>query len=43
MPRPKDLLAHAGIWQPYATTAAWYLWRAADAAKKKQPIAGVNA
>lgn len=43
MPKPKDLLAHAEIWRPYATTAAWYLWRAADAAKEKQPIAGVNA
>jgi DNA-3-methyladenine glycosylase II len=43
MPKPKDLLAHAELWRPYATTAAWYLWRAADAAKEKRPIAGVNA
>ncbi len=43
MPKPKDLLLHAELWRPYATTAAWYLWRAADAAKEKQPIAGVNA
>ncbi len=43
MPKPKDLLAHAERWRPYATTAAWFLWRAADAAKEVRPIAGVNA
>lgn len=35
LPKPKALLAHGKRWQPHATTAAWYLWRAADAAKKK--------
>jgi len=30
------LLAHGKRWHPHATTAAWYLWRAADAAKKKK-------
>jgi DNA-3-methyladenine glycosylase II len=34
MPKPKALLAHGERWRPYATTAAWYLWCAADAAKK---------
>jgi DNA-3-methyladenine glycosylase II len=34
LPRPKDLLAHGECWRPYRTTAAWYLWRAADGAKK---------
>ena len=34
MPKPKALLAHGELWRPYATTAAWYLWCAADAAKK---------
>ena len=29
------LLAHGRRWRPHATTAAWYLWRAADASKKK--------
>lgn len=43
MPKPKELLAHAELWRPYATTAAWYLWRAADAAMEKRPIASVNA
>lgn len=35
MPRPKALLKFGKRWHPHATTAAWYLWRAADAAKKK--------
>ena len=35
MPKPKALLAHGKRWHPHATTAAWYLWRVADAAKKK--------
>jgi|ERR1017187_9472069 DNA-3-methyladenine glycosylase II len=35
MPKPKDLLKFGERWHPHATTAAWYLWRAADAAKKK--------
>ncbi len=43
MPKPKDLLAHAELWRPHGTTAAWYLWRAADAAKEVRPIKGVNA
>ena len=34
MPKPKDLLVIAEKWQPYRTMAAWYLWRAADAAKR---------
>lgn len=36
MPKPKALLAFGRKWRPHATTAAWYLWRAADAAKKKK-------
>lgn len=39
MPTPKELAALAAPWRPHATTAAWYLWRAADAAKVK----GINA
>ncbi len=34
MPRPKDVLAYGECWRPYRTTAAWYLWRAADRGKK---------
>jgi DNA-3-methyladenine glycosylase II len=33
MPKPKELLAFGEKWKPHRTTAAWYLWRAADAAK----------
>ena len=36
MPKPKVLLQFGKRWRPHATTAAWYLWRAADAAKKKE-------
>lgn len=36
MPKPKALLKFGERWHPHATTAAWYLWRAADAAKKKK-------
>jgi DNA-3-methyladenine glycosylase II len=39
MPKPKDLLAFGEKWRPHRTTAAWFLWRAADstkAAKKKK-------
>jgi DNA-3-methyladenine glycosylase II len=34
MPTPKELLEFGERWRPHSTTAAWYLWRAADAAKK---------
>jgi len=34
MPKPKALLKFGQKWRPHGTTAAWYLWRAADAAKK---------
>lgn len=36
MPKPKALLKFGRKWRPHATTAAWYLWRAADTAKKKK-------
>jgi len=34
LPKPKVLLAIGQRWKPHRTTAAWYLWCAADAAKK---------
>ncbi len=34
-PKPKELAARGECWRPYRTTIAWYLWRAADAAKSK--------
>ncbi len=36
MPKPKELLAFGERWRPHRTTAAWYLWRAADAAREKK-------
>lgn len=43
MPKPKEILAHAERWRPHATTAAWYFWQAANAAKAQKAIKGVNA
>ena len=43
MQKPKELLAYGERWRPHATTAAWFLWRAADAAKERAALAGVNA
>ncbi len=34
LPSSKEVLHYGERWRPYATTAAWYLWRAADAAKE---------
>jgi len=34
LPSVKALLAHGERWRPHRTTAAWYLWRAADRAKE---------
>jgi DNA-3-methyladenine glycosylase II len=42
MPSPKEVLAHGERWRPYATTAAWYLWRAADAAAARKKAGAVG-
>jgi DNA-3-methyladenine glycosylase II len=34
-PKPRDLAAIGEAWAPFRSTAAWYLWRAADLAKAK--------
>ena len=34
LPKPKEILAFGERWRPYRTIASWYLWRAADAARK---------
>ena len=36
LPKAKDLLAFGECWRPHRTTAAWYLWQAANAARKKK-------
>ena len=33
-PRPRELAAIGEAWAPWRSTAAWYLWRAADEGKK---------
>jgi len=35
MPTPRQLLAYGERWRPHRTTAAWYLWRAAEAARPR--------
>jgi DNA-3-methyladenine glycosylase II len=34
LPTPKEILAHGKRWRPHGTTAAWYLWRVADAVRR---------
>ena len=36
-PRPRELAAAGAAWAPWRSTAAWYLWRAADEGKKVKP------
>lgn len=36
MPSPSVLRRFGEIWRPYRTTAAWYLWRAADQARQEK-------
>lgn len=36
-PKPRELAEIGEQWAPFRTTAAWYLWRAADAAKTQAP------
>lgn len=33
-PKPRELATVGEAWAPYRSTAAWYLWRAADEGKK---------
>lgn len=33
-PKPRELAAIGAAWAPWRSVAAWYLWRAADAAKR---------
>jgi DNA-3-methyladenine glycosylase II len=36
MPSPRAVLRYGERWKPYRTVASWYLWRAADGAKRKR-------
>lgn len=42
-PKPKELGAIGAAWAPHRSTAAWYLWQAANAAKVKDKGATVRA
>lgn len=42
MPTPKQVLRYGECWKPHRTAAAWYLWRAADRAKKQKPATRVK-
>ena len=42
MPKPKEVRRHGERWKPYRTTAAWYLWRAADQAKEAKKVSGIK-
>ncbi len=37
-PRPRELARVGECWGPWRSTAAWYLWRAADEAKRVPPV-----
>ncbi|MEO8339157.1 MAG: DNA-3-methyladenine glycosylase 2 family protein [Nitrospirota bacterium] len=43
MPKPRDVQRYGERWKPYRTTAAWYLWRAADQAKVAKKTKGITA
>lgn len=37
LPTAKELLAAGECWRPFRSIASWYLWRAADSARKPMP------
>jgi DNA-3-methyladenine glycosylase II len=41
-PRPRDLAAMGELWAPFRSTAAWYLWRASDEAKRVRKEDGAD-
>ena len=41
MPTPRAMLRFGERWRPYRTVASWYLWRAADGAKRKRTTARI--
>jgi DNA-3-methyladenine glycosylase II len=38
MPTPTEVLEHGERWRPFRSVASWYLWRAVDLHKKKNPV-----
>lgn len=41
-PRPRELARIGEAWAPWRSTAAWYLWRAADEGKRIKPPGGAG-
>jgi methylated-DNA-[protein]-cysteine S-methyltransferase len=37
MPSPKDLERHGERWRPFRSAASWYMWRAVDLARQREP------
>jgi 3-methyladenine DNA glycosylase/8-oxoguanine DNA glycosylase len=37
MPTPEQVTKRGERWRPYRTVVSWYLWRAAETAKRKIP------
>jgi DNA-3-methyladenine glycosylase II len=42
LPTPKAMLRYGERWKPYRTVASWYLWRAADWARRKGAAPRIN-
>jgi DNA-3-methyladenine glycosylase II len=40
LPSPKDVLSYGQRWRPHSTTAAWYLWRSAEAFQQRALLPG---
>ena len=42
LPTPNAMLRYGERWKPYRTVASWYLWRAADGAKRNGAAPQMN-
>ena len=42
LPPPQKILEYGERWRPYRTTAAWYLWRAVDLARRQSEVEKVK-
>ena len=42
LPTPNAMLRYGERWKPYRTVASWYLWRAADGARRKGAAPQIN-
>ena len=42
LPTPKAMLRYGERWKSYRTVASWYLWRAAEGARRKAAASELN-